>query len=105
MPRKAARRRIPALLGSRSMTKEQYEEVLPPLRDALLAAQQRLQEGKSFSLAVIVTGVPTSGRSEIVNQFLEWLDPKHIRVHAPDEIQTVPGAWPVPPRWVVPSRP
>ena len=64
------------------MSKEQYERVLPPLRDALLAAQKEMQDEKSFALAVIVTGTPTAGRSEIVNEFLEWLDPKHIRVHA-----------------------
>jgi AMP-polyphosphate phosphotransferase len=64
------------------MSKEQYERVLPSLRDALLTAQQRLQKDKPFALAIIVTGVPTAGRSEIVNEFLEWLDPKHVRVHA-----------------------
>jgi polyphosphate:AMP phosphotransferase len=64
------------------MSKEQYERVLPALRDALLTAQLRLQKDKSIALALIVTGVPTAGRSEIVNEFLEWLDPKHVRVHA-----------------------
>lgn len=68
--------------GRRSMSKERYARVLPPLRDALLSAQTRLQRTKPFGLAVIVTGLPSAGRSEIVNQFLEWLDPKHIRVYA-----------------------
>lgn len=70
------------VIGTRRMSKEQYERVLPSLRDALLSAQTRLQQSKDFSLAIIVTGFPTAGRSEIVNQFLEWLDPKRIRVHA-----------------------
>ncbi len=83
------------LLARRRMTKEQYERVLPPLRDALLAAQQRLQHEKKFALAVIVTGVPTAGRSEIVNQFLEWLDPKHIRVHAMHGDTYLAKGWPL----------
>ncbi len=75
------------VIGTRRMSKEQYERVLPSLRDALLSAQSRLQKTKAFSLAVIVTGFPTAGRSEIVNQFLEWLDPKHIRVHALEKMR------------------
>ena len=77
------------------MTREQYEQVLPPLRDALLAAQKRLADEKNLALAVIVTGVPTAGRSEIVNQFLEWLDPKHVRVHALERLRATSRAWPV----------
>ena len=98
MPREQAKRKSTArLLGSRRMSKEQYERVLPPLRDALLAAQKEMQHEKSFALAVIVTGTPTAGRSEIVNEFLEWLDPKHIRVHALSALREVSHAWP--PMW------
>ncbi|HMN45057.1 MAG TPA: hypothetical protein PKE27_10810 [Povalibacter sp.] len=88
MPRKAR------LFGARRMSKEQYEKVLPPLRDALLAAQKRLTDEKSCALAVIVTGVPTAGRSEIVNEFLEWLDPKRIRVHALEKLRQTARGWP-----------
>jgi polyphosphate:AMP phosphotransferase len=52
------------------------------LRDQLLTAQAQLTHDKSFALAIVVTGMPTAGRSEVVNQFLEWLDAKHIKVHA-----------------------
>lgn len=82
------------VIGTRRMSKEQYERVLPPLRDALLSAQFRLQKSKAFSLAMIVTGFPTAGRSEIVNQFLEWLDPKHIRVHALEKRRKEARGWP-----------
>lgn len=93
MPKKRATRSS-SIHGRKPMTKAQYERVLPPLRDALLAAQKRMQDDKSFSLAVIVTGRPSAGRSETVNEFLEWLDPKHIRVHALDKLRDVSGAWP-----------
>lgn len=81
-------------LNNGRMTKEQYESVLPALRDALLSAQSELQKKKPFGLAVIVTGYPTAGRSEVANQFLEWLDAKHIRVHALDKLRDVSSAWP-----------
>jgi AMP-polyphosphate phosphotransferase len=57
------------------------------LRDQLLTAQTQLISDKSFALAIVVTGVPTAGRSEVVNQLVEWLDPKHVTVHALDELQ------------------
>src|SRR4051794_9639777 len=81
-------------LRARRMSEEQYEQVLPALRDALLTAQQRLQKDKSFALAIIVTGVPTAGRSEVVNELLEWLDPKHVRVHALEDERRLSRWWP-----------
>jgi AMP-polyphosphate phosphotransferase len=41
-----------------------------------------LRQDGSFALALILTGVPTAGRTETVNELLEWLDPKHISVYA-----------------------
>jgi AMP-polyphosphate phosphotransferase len=64
-------------------TNKQIEQ----LRDELLTAQAQLTRDKSFALAIVVTGMPTAGRSEVVNQFLEWLDAKHIKVHAMNEWQ------------------
>ena len=67
---------------------------LDALRDELLTAQTQLTHEKSFALAIIVTGMPTAGRSEIVNQFLEWLDPKRIHVHALNKLRRTPACWP-----------
>jgi polyphosphate:AMP phosphotransferase len=60
---------------------------LETLRDSLLTAQAQLTRDKPFALAVVVTGMPTAGRSEVVNQFLEWLDAKHIKVHALNDLR------------------
>jgi polyphosphate:AMP phosphotransferase len=60
---------------------------LASLRDRLLTAQAQLTHDKTFALAVIVTGMPTAGRSEVVNQLLEWLDPKRIKVHALNDLR------------------
>ncbi|HEY4366301.1 MAG TPA: hypothetical protein VGN07_03645 [Steroidobacteraceae bacterium] len=79
------------------LSKAEFERLLPTLRNQLLVAQSALQKQKSFGLALIVTGVPTAGRSEVVNQFLEWLDPKHIKVHALEKLRRVartrPAMW------------
>jgi polyphosphate:AMP phosphotransferase len=64
------------------VSKSRYKRLLPTLRDELLDAQARLREEGSFALALILTGVPTAGRTETMNELLEWLDPKHISVYA-----------------------
>jgi AMP-polyphosphate phosphotransferase len=52
------------------------------VRDALLDLQRQLREQRPCAIALIVIGMPAAGRSEVVNQLLEWLDPKHVTVHA-----------------------
>jgi AMP-polyphosphate phosphotransferase len=64
------------------LSKAQYERRLPRLRDELLAAQSELRKQQRTALAFIVTGVPAAGRSETVNELLEWIDPKYVTVHA-----------------------
>lgn len=79
------------------LSKADFEKMLPALRDRMLGAQSQLQKQKPFGLAVIVTGVATAGRSEVVNQFLEWMDPKHVKVHALEKLRrnarTRPAMW------------
>ena len=82
---------------ARATPKKDFASVLAPLRDALLQAQVLLHEDKPFAIALIVTGLPTAGRSETVNQFLEWLNPKYVKVHALEaptkESRTRPPLW------------
>lgn len=52
------------------------------LRDELLDAQFEATLEKRSGLVMIVAGTSAAGRSEVVNKLLEWLDPKHISVHA-----------------------
>jgi polyphosphate:AMP phosphotransferase len=59
-----------------------YRSLVPALRDELLAAQIDTRKLAKFSVAVIVTGVPTAGRTETVNKLIEWLDPKYLTVRA-----------------------
>lgn len=64
------------------VSKEEFKRDLPALRDELLDLQLKLHASKTCAVAVIIIGTPAAGRSETVNAFLEWLDPKHISVHA-----------------------
>ena len=64
------------------VSKDEFKRDLPALRDELLDLQLKLHTSKACAVAVIIIGTPAAGRSETVNEFLEWLDPKHISVHA-----------------------
>jgi polyphosphate:AMP phosphotransferase len=59
-----------------------YERLMPALNDELLARQLDTRKLAKFSVAVIVTGAPSAGRSETVNKLIEWLDPKYVSVRA-----------------------
>ena len=79
---------------------------MPRLRDELLAVQTAMHQSRSCAVAVILAGVPAAGRTETVNDLLEWLDPKHVSVHAfgqrDQESQKRPAMWRY---WqVLPSR-
>jgi polyphosphate:AMP phosphotransferase len=70
-----------AELGHR-VDKRAYDRRLPALRYELLEAQLRVQEKAEFPVIVILCGEDGSGRGDLVNLLLEWMDPRHVRVHA-----------------------
>jgi AMP-polyphosphate phosphotransferase len=69
------------VLSGRRLTRLEYEHELPKLQDALLDAQFDMREGATRAVALIVTGIPGAGRSEVVNELLGWLDPKFVTVY------------------------
>ena len=73
-----------AELGHR-LSKESYAEVEPQLRTDLLKAQYDLLEHKDFATVILINGVDGAGRGETVNLLNEWMDPRHIEVHAFDQ--------------------
>jgi polyphosphate:AMP phosphotransferase len=85
------------VLSGRRLTKLEYEHALPKLQDQLLDAQFELRKSRERAVAVIVTGIPGAGRSEVVNDLLEWLDPKFVSVYGfrePDEAERQkPECW------------
>lgn len=85
-----------AELGHR-IDKRRYDAEVPALREALLGAQYELAEQARFPVILLVGGVDGSGKGEMVNLLNEWMDPRHIRVHAlaepTDEESTRPMMW------------
>jgi polyphosphate:AMP phosphotransferase len=79
---------------------------VPLLREWLLDAQFDLVKSQAGAVVVIITGVPTAGRSEVANKILEWLDPKHVAVHAlPEPDAATLGRPPLWRHWqVLPAR-
>lgn len=85
-----------AELGHR-IPKEVYECEVPALREALLAAQFEIAKSKKFSVVIVISGVDGAGKGETVNLLNEWMDTRHIRVHAygspSDEERDRPAMW------------
>jgi polyphosphate:AMP phosphotransferase len=78
------------VLSGRRLTKLEYQHELPKLQDQLLDAQFELRKSAARAVAVLVTGIPGAGRSEVVNELLGWLDPKFVTVYGfrePNEIE------------------
>ena len=65
--------------------KETYGQEEPGLREALLNTQFDLAEAASFPVIILVGGVDGAGKGETVNLLNEWMDPRHIQVHAMGE--------------------
>ena len=63
---------------NRKVSKKAYREAVPPLREALLQAQRKLRQEAEFSVIVLIAGVDKGGKSETLNLFNEWLDPRWV---------------------------
>jgi AMP-polyphosphate phosphotransferase len=61
-----------------------FKRRAPRLRERLLALQYRLLGQARFPVLVLLHGLEGAGRSEILNLFNAWMDPRHIRTHAFD---------------------
>ena len=62
--------------------KSAWDAEVPALRSALVNAQYDLSQRKRFPVIVMVGGVDGSTNGDVVARLLEWMDPRHIRVHA-----------------------
>ncbi len=77
--------------------KERYKTEEPALREALLNAQFDLAQLARFPVLIVIGGVEGAGKGETVNLLSEWMDPRHLHVHAfpdaSDEERERPHMW------------
>jgi polyphosphate:AMP phosphotransferase len=85
-----------AELGHR-IERDEYERQVPKLREELLDAQYLALERAEFPVILLSGGVDGGGKGDVVNLLLEWMDPRHIKVHAmgesTDEERARPPMW------------
>jgi len=72
-----------AEVGNR-MEKETYKREVPKVRAELLEVQKRLA-ASDLGVVILMGGVEGAGKTETVNQLLEWLDARGVETHVMDE--------------------
>jgi polyphosphate:AMP phosphotransferase len=73
-----------AELGHR-VEKRDYDRAVTALRSKLLDAQMRVLERAEFPVVLLSGGVEGAGKGDVVNLLNEWMDPRHVQVHAMGE--------------------
>lgn len=80
----------------RAVDKAEYAKRVAVLRTRILRAQHSLA-GTSLRLVVVVGGVEGGGKTEVARRFLDWMDPRGLRVEAygepSDEEDERPEYW------------
>ena len=79
------------------VSKEQFKNEVPALREALLEAQATLFAEKKVPVVVLVTGEDGSGKRETISVLYEWMDPRYLSTvafeNATDEERERPAMW------------
>jgi AMP-polyphosphate phosphotransferase len=79
------------------VSKEQYKEQVPVLREALLEAQATLFAEKKVPVVVLISGEDGSGKRETISMLYEWMDPRYLSTvafeAATDEERERPAMW------------
>jgi len=73
-----------AELGQK-ISKTEYREREPLLRQELLEVQQKLRECGRFPVIIVFGGVDGAGKGDTVNLLNEWMDPRWLMTTAYDE--------------------
>ena len=78
------------------ISKKEYEDRLPVLRNELLQAQFALRDAK-IPMIIVMAGVEGSGKGEVVNRINSWMDTRGIETHVfkkeTDEMRKRPFFW------------
>ena len=86
----------PAEVGA-AISKAEYRERAPAVRQTLLEAQQELRASGAFPVIVLLAGFEAAGRSETDNLLNAWMDPRWVVTSAwgepSDEERERPAFW------------
>lgn len=82
-----------AELGHR-ISKKAFKEAVPELREALLQAQFELNQERKFPVIILVSGEDGAGKSETINLFYEWMDPRYLSTLAFSSPTEEEAQWP-----------
>ncbi len=73
-----------------------YERLLPELRTRLLLSQQKVKRS-DFPVIILISGVDSSGKGDVINLLNEWMDSRYMRTIAfskpSDEEKERPKFW------------
>lgn len=69
----------------RKVSKKEYAERVPALREAILQAQHDLRRS-DVPVVMVLAGVEGAGRGELINRLAQWLDMRDVEVHAFDRV-------------------
>ena len=72
-----------AELGQK-ISKSEFREKVPVLRQELLEAQRKVRELAKFPVIIVFAGVNGAGKGEIINLLNAWMDPRWLVTHAYD---------------------
>ncbi|HEX8911916.1 MAG TPA: polyphosphate:AMP phosphotransferase [Humisphaera sp.] len=79
-----------------AIDKPTYKAEAPKVREALLDVQARMRD-RGLAVVVVLGGVEGAGKSETLNELLEWMDARGIQTHAlrdpTDEERDRPYMW------------
>ena len=67
------------------ISKSEYNEREPVLRQALLEVQANLRVSSRFPVIILFAGVDGGGKGDTVNLLNEWMEPRWLRTRAYDE--------------------
>src|SRR4051812_12456782 len=80
---------VPAMFESaelgHSITNAEFKAEVPELRQSLLNAQFELAEAAERPAIILLSGADGSGKREVVHTLMEWMDPRHVQIHAAGE--------------------
>ncbi len=78
------------------VSKAEYETEMSVIREQLLDVQQKL-EAAAVPVLIVIAGVDSAGKGDLIGKLNEWLDPRFMRTHAfgypSDEEQERPPHW------------